>query len=296
MKHRILPVATAISALIMGVVPSLGLQSVSSASSRSSADIAAKAVIARVLKDLARSDQAFGSSTFAGMYVTMSSLSQGDKTLTKYKNLSLSGTGANYTISVKSVGGTTFVVHGKVQKLRLTCSPAGADCSGGTWAGPKSLALAKAAVVTSTQKALVRQVLTASVRHYAHVLALGQQAVGKVQYANANLGLQAMSNPNSAAAKFRDFRTEWNPGDDLSFIAAFNKADKNFTWSNEPPAITTWRDDMSNVSSDLGNWASVAAEWQIRSKTTAQLGAALAAFKADEAKATTAINLVIAGK
>ncbi len=285
----------AIALALSGTPTFLGWAS-AGASSNSDADSAAKALITRILSDLARQEVDFGPSIFPGMYVTLSSLSESDKTLAADKNLSLQGTGSNYTISVKSASGTTFVVHGKVQKLSLSCAPAGVDCPGGTWAGPKTLMAPKIPVVTAAQKALVRQILTVSVIHYKQVLALGQKALGTTQYANGTLGLEAMKNPNSAAARFRDFRAKWNPSDDVSFIAAFKKADRNYVAGNEPPSISSWRNEMSNVSFDLSNWVSVAVAWQIRSRSTAQLNAALRVFEADLAKASAAINLVVVGK
>ena len=55
-------------------------------------------------------------------------------------------------------------------------------------------------------KKRVRAILTANVDHYAKLLAAGERALGSTQYANANAGLAAFNDPNSAASKFRDYQ------------------------------------------------------------------------------------------
>lgn len=266
--------------------------STTTASARAADDARAKATIARVLKIVASNYQDFGDYTLVSRY-TLGNL---DHSLRKVPGLKATGQGKTFTVSVKSASGTTFNVRGDHLALTRTCSPAGAGCPSGQWSGAKTLALPKVPVITATDKEKIRAILTASVSHYQHLLALGQQALGGVQYANATAGLNAFSDPNSAASRFSAYRKNPNPESDLSFLAAFKKADNFYTAANEPDAISTWRDDMGTATSDLNEWVNLAVGWQIREKTTAQLQAAADKVTRDLAKAQADVTAVVAGR
>ncbi len=255
-------------------------------------DARAKAAIERALKVIASDYRDFGDYSLVTPY-TLRNL---DHRLRAVPTLAAHGQAKTFYVSVRSMSGTTFVVRGGGLQLRRTCAPAGAGCPGGNWSGATRLALPKVPVVTAATKARVREILTSSVDHYAHLLALGEQALGSTQYANATVGLAAFNDPNSAASRFRDYRKKSDPEGDLSFLNAFKKADGYYTAANEPNSIGTWRDDMSLVGSDLSEWVNVAVAWQIREHTTAQLQAAEHKFEAALAKARRDIADVVAGR
>jgi hypothetical protein len=262
------------------------------ASARAADDAHAKATVARVLKIVASNYQDFGDYTLVSRY-TVGNL---DHSLRKVPGLKAVGQGKTFTVSFKSASGTTFSVRGDHLALTRTCSPAGAACPNGHWSGAKTLALPKVPVITAADKEKIRAILTASVSHYQHLLALGQQALGGVQYANATAGLNAFSDPTSAASRFRDYRKNPNPEADLSFLAAFKKADNFYTAANEPAALGTWRDDMGTATSDLNEWVNLAVGWQIREKTTVQLQAAADKVARDLVKAQADVTAVVAGR
>lgn len=137
------------------------------------------------------------------------------------------------------------------------------------------------AKITAAQKQQVSDILSKNIQHYQQLMAAGKQVLGTTQYADANAGLAAFNDPNSAASKFRDWRQSSNAERDLSYLDAFTQADKNYTADNEPTAISTWRDDMSTMQVDLSAWVTTAVSWQIRDKTDADLNAAQATFEQD---------------
>jgi len=262
------------------------------ASARAADDARAKATIARVLKIVASNYQDFGDYTLVSRY-TVGNL---DHSLRKVPGLKATGQGKTFTVSLKSASGTTFSVRGEHLALTRSCSPAGAGCPSGHWSGAETLALPKVPVITAADKEKIGAILTASVTHYQHLLALGQQALGGVQYANATAGLNAFNDPNSAASRFSAYRKNPNPESDLSFLAAFKKADNFYTAANEPDSISTWRDDMGTATSDLNEWVNLAVGWQIREKTTAQLQAAADKVTRDLARAQADVKAVVAGR
>lgn len=263
-----------------------------SAAARVADDTRAKADVARALKVVASNYQDFDDYTLVTRY-TLGNLDHG---LRKIQNLKAEGQGKTFTVSVTSASGTTFVVHGNRLALTRTCSPSGPGCPTGHWAGAKTLALPKVPAITASEKAKIGAILTASVDHYQHLLTLGEQILGTTQYPSAVAGDNAFNDPNSAASRFGAYRKNPNPESDLSFLAAFKKADNYYTAANEPTAISTWRDDMDTVSTDLNEWVNLAVGWQIREKTTAQLQAAEAKVERDMAKARADVSAVVAGR
>lgn len=120
--------------------------------------------------------------------------------------------------------------------------------------------------------------------------------LGTTQYPSAVAGDNAFSDPNSAASRFSAYRKNPNPESDLSFLVAFKKADAFYTAANEPAAISTWRDDMDAVSTDLNEWVNLAVSWQIREHTTPQLRAAETKIERALAKARSDVAAVLAGR
>ena len=180
------------------------------AAERSADDARARAAIALALKVLASNYQDFGNYDI----ITSRTLGNLNHKLRSVPGLAANGHGKTFDVSVPSASDTTFAVHGNRLRLRRTCTPIGPGCKSGTWAGGTQLALPKVPVLTAADKAHVRQILTASVDHYVHLLALGQQAIGTTQYANATAGVAAFSNPDSAASRLRDYRTKSKPESD----------------------------------------------------------------------------------
>jgi hypothetical protein len=263
-----------------------------SAAAQAADDARAKADIARALKVIASDYQVFGNYEVMTPYT----LGNEDHKLRGIPSLSATSTKKTFTVSIRSASGTTFAVHGNGLKLSRTCRPIGPGCKAGTWVGADRLALPKVPVLTAADKAHVQQILTVSVDHYANLLSLGEQALGSTQYADANAGLAAFNDPNSAASRFSAYRKKSNPEGDLSFLNAFKKADNYYTAANEPKAISTWRDDMNDVSVALNEWVNLAVGWQIREHTTLRLQAAEHKVTAALAKARLDIAKVVAGR
>jgi len=151
-------------------------------------------------------------------------------------------------------------------------------------------------VVTAADKVRIRQILTNSDNHFARLFSLGLQAAGTTQYANANAGLAAMSDPNSEASRFRAYYLKFDPVGDHSYSTAYAEADKFYTLADVPNSLSTWYDDMNSLDVALLDWAQMAPDWQVRVATTAQFHAA--GMKVLEAinQSLADINRVIAGK
>lgn len=151
-------------------------------------------------------------------------------------------------------------------------------------------------VASAADRQAAYAILGASIARYQQEFVQGQQIVGHTQYPDGMTGLDAMNNdPNSAAAQFRDWRSNTGIERDISYQDAFGQADKHFTADNEPQAISTWRDDIANAQTDISQWISVATDYQISNKTQADLDQAAAKVSADIAAATADANAVRAG-
>ncbi len=117
-------------------------------------------------------------------------------------------------------------------------------------------------------------IMTASVKHYQDLLNAGETALGDKPYTSANEALAAFSDPNSAASKFSDYRKNLDPQNDMSYLDAFKQADNFFTANNEPAAMASWRDSMTEMTQDLYQWVEVATKWQDGETSTANLSVA----------------------
>lgn len=214
--------------------------------------------------------------------------------LRKVRYLTASGSGQTFRLSVRSASGTTFEVSGDNLLLHRTCTPIGPDCAHGVWSGSTTLKVSKGSALTATQKNMVSTTLTASVNHYAAVLALGEKILGNTQYASAAQGDSAFHNPNSAASRFSTFQKTYDPEGDESYLEAFKRADSYYTAANEPTAITVWRDDMTSATGALAAWVPIAVGWQIRQYSTAQLHVAERRVREDLATARRDVAKVLA--
>jgi hypothetical protein len=248
---------------------------------RSVQDAQAQAIIERALKVVASDYQDFGAYDLVSPF-TLGNL---DRKLKHASTLRANGHGRTFFIAVRSATGTDFQIHGKGTRLSRVCTPAGPGCPGGRWAGSSTLALAKVPIISAATKKKIRGILMASINHYAALLAEGERILGSTQYANATAGLDAFSDPDSAASRFSAYRKSPNPENDLSFTSAFEKADRYFTAANEPHAISDWRDEMIQAQGNLAHWVTDAVSWQIKEISTSKLEADASTVRNDLARA-----------
>lgn len=252
-----------------------------------SEDAAAQSIMKKVLVQIASDYQVFGNYAI----VTTVTLKNGDHALRRYDSFSASADGkkfTDFTASVRSASGTTFVVHGVKTALTYSCSPPDADCVDGKWSAAGTLTMPAVPKLSLAERKAVRSILMGSVAHYQQLFALGLAALGDKQYANGFSGLSALSQPGSHASEFSYYQTHYKPGEDSSSETAFSKADHYYVAANEPAAISDWRGDMTSASDDLGEWVTDAVSWQIREVSTKRLLADAAKFENDLASATTA--------
>jgi hypothetical protein len=138
------------------------------------------------------------------------------------------------------------------------------------------------AVVPDKQK--VAAILSASVTYYTQLFAAGKATLGTTQYADANAGLKAFDDPNSAASRLGSFRTNTclknDPG--ANAIKAYQEAD-NLYLGTSPDALGNWNYDINTVASDICLWAGDAVSWQIKEIPATKL-------HADEQKIATDIS------
>jgi hypothetical protein len=255
------------------------------------ADTRTKASIGLALKVIASDYQVFHNYALE----TAVTLGNRDRRLRGIPSLTAAGNGKRFSVSIRSASGTTFTVRGAGLKLQRTCLPAGRACPNGHWAGSELLKLPKVPVVTAAEKAKVRTILTQSVDHYQQLYNEGKQALGTTQYATAQAGVAAFNDPNSAATRFGAYRHTSKVQTDESYLNAFEKADRVYTAANEPKAISSWRDDMGNLTGDLYAWVDLAVSWQIKEKSTGQLEAAEHKIDNDFAAASRDVARTVAG-
>ena len=148
-----------------------------------------------------------------------------------------------------------------------------------------SLTVASPATASPAGREDAFAVLAANIAHYRNVFEQGQAIIDHTQYANGAEVRMAMEDPKSAAARFRDYRQNFTPELDRSFLDAFKEADRNFTVHNEPQAVRDWVDDMSFMHDDLGRWVHVAVDYQSSINSQADLDDAAGQVRQDLAKA-----------
>jgi hypothetical protein len=227
--------------------------------------------------------------------VTPQTLGNLDPRLRGVSTLAAQGNGQMFSVSVRSASGTTFEIDGAGTRLNYVCRPAGAACPGGHWSNSGSFSAA-VAKLTPVQTDQVKSILLGNVNHYAALLTQGEQILGTTPYPDANAGLTAMSDPTSAASRFRDYRKDPNPESDHSYLDAFKKADAFYNAANEARSIGTWRDDMGRATSDLTKWVQDAATWQVSEIPTSQLQADAARVTSDLQTARNDVTRVARGQ
>lgn len=119
--------------------------------------------------------------------------------------------------------------------------------------------------------------LTNATDGYVSLFANGRQILGTTQYANSQDGLQAFSDPNSAAVRFGTFRTNNCMKSNINAAAdsAYKDASDLYYSANatQPDALDTWNNDINDATSDICTWAGDAVSWQIQEVSTPQLQA-----------------------
>ena len=155
---------------------------------------------------------------------------------------------------------------------------------------------ATAVHLTAAQKDQVQAILQGSIDHYDRAFADGRAVLGTTRYADGFAGVAAMDDPNSAAARFRDWRGTSKVEQDVqTYLDAFSRADKFYTAETEPTAaISAWSDDMAALQGAISQWINVAVDWQINTKTDADLHAAADKVSASKTAAGADVATVIA--
>lgn len=126
--------------------------------------------------------------------------------------------------------------------------------------------------LTADQKQQVSADLNNGLTHYVDTWHQGEQILGTTQYADANAGLVAMDDPNSAAAKFSTWRQSSKIEQDVTtYLNAFKSADAFYNAANEPDAISSYRDDLGTLQADISTWVSDAVGWQIQTTSNATM-------------------------
>lgn len=128
---------------------------------------------------------------------------------------------------------------------------------------------------TTETKAKVVGILANSINHYKQLLSQGKSILGTTQYADANAGLTAMNDPNSAAVKFGAFKNGLDKGDNLNeYYNAYVQASDYLSSKNISgfeDILNDWNDNMGQADSDLHLWATHAVDWQISNYSNADL-------------------------
>jgi hypothetical protein len=118
--------------------------------------------------------------------------------------------------------------------------------------------------LSASQKQQVSADLNAGLAHYVDAWHQGQQILGTTQYVDANAGLSAMDDPNSAASKFSAWRKTSGIEQDVNtYLNAFKSADAFYSADTEPQAISSYEDDMGALQADISTWVTDAVGWQI---------------------------------
>lgn len=126
--------------------------------------------------------------------------------------------------------------------------------------------------LTADQKQQVSTDLNNGLAHYVDTWHQGEQILGTTQYADANAGLAAIDDPNTAAAKFSVWRQYTKIEQDVTtYLNAFKSADAFYNATNEPDAISNYRDDLGTLQADISKWVSDAVGWQIQTTNNATM-------------------------
>jgi predicted 3-demethylubiquinone-9 3-methyltransferase (glyoxalase superfamily) len=128
--------------------------------------------------------------------------------------------------------------------------------------------------------------LSQTTSEYESLYINAKDILGSSQYANAEAGRQALKDPSSSASKLSEFRINNCLKNDVGQKAmdAYKHADDLYYSANvaSPDSLSSWNDDMGDVSSNICIWANDAISWQIKETPTSKI-------QADEKKITDGI-------
>lgn len=145
-------------------------------------------------------------------------------------------------------------------------------------AGTQPTTSTASAHLTAGQKAQVQATLQAAIDHYSTEFASGQIALSHTKNND-----------------FYAWRHSTNIEQDVNtYLDAFSAADANYTADNEPPAMPSWRNDMSTLQADIVVWVQVAVDWQIGRRSDAELTAASATVNKDFDAVRTDLGQILA--
>jgi len=141
-----------------------------------------------------------------------------------------------------------------------------------------SAATAAPVVISRAQAAQVVAMLNGSIQHFRGLFAAGEQALGSVRYPDAQAGLAAMDDPNSAASRFSEWRQRSGVDRDATYEGVVSRAASLYAGGETDPALDTWAADMSRVMTNLHDWVETAVGWQIHERTDKDLEDAVLGF------------------
>lgn len=133
--------------------------------------------------------------------------------------------------------------------------------------------------ISAAQKGQVQSILTAALTHYTSEFSAGEAAVNKTN------------------SDFYDWRHSTNIETDVqTYQTAFSQADAFYNASDEPPSISTWRDDIGTLQGDISSWVSKVVDWQAGDATDADLAQADQTVHSDIATVQGDIQKVLEGQ
>lgn len=173
-----------------------------------------------------------------------------------------------------SVIGVAVLVIGSLIIIGLNLPQPKAAQNSATTPSPVVVATSSKQSAVAPDKQKIAAILSASVTYYTQLFTTGKAILGTTQYADANAGLKAFDDPNSAASLFGSFRTNTclknDPG--ANAISAYKEADNLYSGSS-PDALGNWNYDINTAASDICLWAGDAVSWQIKEISNAKLQA-----------------------
>lgn len=149
--------------------------------------------------------------------------------------------------------------------------------------------------LSATQKQQISADLNAALAHYVDEWHQGQQILGTTQYADANAGLQAFSDPNSAASRFSAWRTSTEIEQDVTtYINAYDHAAALYSADNTPQDLSNYELDMGTLQADISTWVQDAVGWQIQTTDSVTMTQDVQTIKKDMGQVQADITATIA--
>jgi hypothetical protein len=127
--------------------------------------------------------------------------------------------------------------------------------------------------LSASQKAEIRTLLDGNVTRLEQIMAAGGNALGTTRYADSDAATQAMDDPKSSAARFKDWRDNAQLDDDTPVNDALEKVNDLVPEPTDAfsAAFEVWISDMDDFKNAISEWADTASDWQTRDKADAEL-------------------------